>query len=225
MTLKLLWEHIYIVLMSMALATVVGLPLGIVCYFCPKVRKPIMWVVDVLQTIPALALLGMIMVVAGAGKPTVIIGIALYSLLPIVSNTCLGLEQVDEGIKEAARGMGMGRWKRLQSVELPLAFPVIFTGLRIAAVNSVGSAVFAAFVEELERQGCAVTTVADAEACKKSVQGHAPALMGDDRHLDPLRQLRPGQPHYLERGKPGKLVGDWNLVVPPFLYGKTWEET
>ncbi len=146
MTLKLLWEHIYIVLMSMALATVVGLPLGIVCYFCPKVRKPIMWVVDVLQTIPALALLGMIMVVAGAGKPTVIIGIALYSLLPIVSNTCLGLEQVDEGIKEAARGMGMGRWKRLQSVELPLAFPVIFTGLRIAAVNSVGSAVFAAFV-------------------------------------------------------------------------------
>ena len=45
------------------------------------------------------------------------------------------------------------------------------------------------------------------------------------RHLNPLRQLRPGQPHYLERGKPGKLVGDWNLVVPPFLYGKTWEET
>ncbi len=146
MTLKLLWEHIFIVVFSISLAVAVGLPLGITCYLCPKVRKPIMWIVDVLQTIPALALLGIIMVLAGAGKQTVIIGIALYSLLPIVSNTCLGLEQVAPGIKEAARGMGMGRWKRLTSVELPLAFPVIFTGLRIAAVNSVGSAVFAAFV-------------------------------------------------------------------------------
>ena len=53
----------------------------------------------------------------------------------------------------------------------------------------------------------------------------AEALMVEDRHLNPLRHLRPAQPHYLERGKPGKLVGDWNLVVPPFLYGKTWEET
>ena len=57
------------------------------------------------------------------------------------------------------------------------------------------------------------------------LQGHAQALMVEDRHLNPLRQLRPEQPHYLERGKPGKLVGDWNLVVPPSLHGKTWEET
>jgi len=57
------------------------------------------------------------------------------------------------------------------------------------------------------------------------LQRHAEALMVEDRHLNPLRQLRPAQPHYLERGKPGKLVGDWNLVVPPSLDGKTWEET
>ncbi|MEG0036298.1 MAG: ABC transporter permease [Oscillospiraceae bacterium] len=142
----LLGDHIFIVLCAVALAIVVGLPLGILAYLFPRVRRPIMWIVDVLQTIPALALLGVIMVIFGAGKLTVIIGIALYSLLPIVSNTCLGLDQVAPGIKEAARGMGMGQFYRLIHVELPLAFPVIFTGMRIAAVNSVGSAVFAVFV-------------------------------------------------------------------------------
>lgn len=146
MTISVLWEHIFIVLCSVAMAILLGLPLGIWAYMCPKVKRAIMWIVDVLQTIPALALLGIIMVIFGAGKQTVIIGVGLYSLLPIVNNTCLGLEQVLPGIKEAARGMGMSRSYRLFRVELPLALPTIFTGVRIAAVNAVGSAVFAAFV-------------------------------------------------------------------------------
>lgn len=146
MTLNILWEHIFIVLCSVALAIAIGIPLGLWAYLSPKAKKAIMWVVDVLQTIPALALLGFIMVIFGAGKQTVIIGVGLYSLLPIVGNTCLGLEQVSPGVKEAARGMGMSRMYRLLRVELPLALPTIFTGVRIAAVNSVASAVFAAFV-------------------------------------------------------------------------------
>lgn len=146
MSLSILWEHIFIVLCSVAMAIVVGIPLGIWAYLCPKAKRAIMWIVDVLQTIPALALLGIIMVIFGAGKQTVIIGVGLYSLLPIVNNTCLGLEQVSAGIKEAARGMGMSRLYRLSRVELPLALPTIFTGVHIAAVNAVGSAVFAAFV-------------------------------------------------------------------------------
>ncbi len=146
MSFSLFLDHLYIVVAAIALAIVIGLPLGIVCYLCPRARKIVLWIVDVLQTIPALALLGIIMVFAGAGKQTVIIGIALYSLLPIVQNANLGLMQVDSGVKEAARGMGMGRFYRLLHVELPLAFPVLFTGLRIATVNAVGSAVFAALV-------------------------------------------------------------------------------
>lgn len=146
MTFKLFYEHVFIVISAVALALAVGLPLGVLCYISPKARRPILWVVDVLQTIPALALLGIIMVLAGAGKQTVIIGIALYSLLPIVQNTNLGLSQVDSGVKEAACGMGMGQMYRMFHVELPLAFPVIFTGIRIAMVNAVGSAVFATFV-------------------------------------------------------------------------------
>ena len=80
------------------------------------------------------------------GKLTVIIGITLYSLLPIVRNTCLGLQEVDPGVKEAARGMGMSKPYRILMVEFPLAFPTVFTGIRIAVVNAIGTAVFAAFV-------------------------------------------------------------------------------
>jgi len=83
-------------------------------------------------------LLGIIMVFIGAGKLTVIIGLVLYSLLPIVHNTYLGLNGVSPAIKEAARGMGMTRFYQLVRVELPLAFPVIFTGIRIASVTVVG---------------------------------------------------------------------------------------
>lgn len=142
----LILEHLFIVLVACLFSTLVGLPLGIWAYIAPKARKIILWIVDLLQTIPALALLGIIMVFLGAGKPTVIIGITLYSLLPIVRNTYLGLNEVDSGVKEAARGMGMGRAYRIFHVELPLAFPTIFTGIRIAVVNSIGTAVFAAVV-------------------------------------------------------------------------------
>ncbi|MDN0032769.1 glycine betaine ABC transporter substrate-binding protein [Oscillibacter valericigenes] len=146
MTWDLILQHLFIVLASALASIVVGLPLGVLAYLYPKARTAILWVADLLQTIPSLALLGIIMVVAGPGKLTVIIGITLYSLLPIVRNTCLGLQEVDPGVKEAARGMGMGRTYRLLHVEFPLAFPMVFTGVRIAVVNAIGSAVFAAFV-------------------------------------------------------------------------------
>ena len=134
------------VLAASILSITLGLPLGILAYLFPKARAVILRVVDVLQTIPALALLGMIMVVLDPGKVTVVTGITLYSLLPIVRNTCLGLQEVDPGVKEAARGMGMSKAYRTLLVEFPLAFPTVFTGIRIAVVNAIGTAVFAAFV-------------------------------------------------------------------------------
>jgi len=146
MTMQMILEHIAIVFAASLLAVLVGLPLGVAAYAAPRARGAILRVSDLLQTIPALALLGMIMVVAGAGKKTVIIGLMLYSLLPIVRNTCLGLLQVDPGVREAARGMGMTSFYRIARVELPLAFPAVFTGIRIAVVNAIGTAVFAAFV-------------------------------------------------------------------------------
>lgn len=146
MTWTLVLEHLFIVLAASILSIAAGLPLGILSYLYPKARAVILRVVDVLQTIPALALLGIIMVILEPGKATVITGITLYSLLPIVRNTCLGLQEVDPGVKEAARGMGMSKAYRTLLVEFPLAFPTVFTGIRIAVVNAIGTAVFAAFV-------------------------------------------------------------------------------
>ena len=146
MTWSLIFEHLFIVLAASLLSIAVGLPLGIWAYVSKTARPVILRVVDLLQTIPSLALLGIIMVVLDPGKLTVIIGITLYSLLPIVRNTCLGLQEVDPGVKEAARGMGMSKPYRVLMVEFPLAFPTVFTGIRIAVVNAIGTAVFAAFV-------------------------------------------------------------------------------
>ena len=138
MSWDVIFEHLFIVLAASILSIAVGLPLGIWAYVSRRARPVILRIVDLLQTIPSLALLGIIMVVLDPGKLTVIIGITLYSLLPIVRNTCLGLQEVDPGVKEAARGMGMSKPYRILMVEFPLAFPTVFTG--------IGTAVFAAFV-------------------------------------------------------------------------------
>jgi len=139
-------EHLYLVGMACLFATIVGLALAVIAYISKPSRKVILWIVDVLQTIPALALLGMIMIIFGPNGTTVIIGLMLYSLLPIVRNTYVGLQNIEPGIKEAALGMGMTKIQRLIEVELPLAFPMVFTGIRIAVVTSIGTAVFGAIV-------------------------------------------------------------------------------
>ncbi|MEL7624718.1 MAG: ABC transporter permease [Clostridiales bacterium] len=146
MTLDMIMGHFYLVVAAVILTILIGVPLGILAYFYKSIRKIILWIVEVLQTMPALALLGIIMVFMGAGKPTVIIGLLLYSLLPVVQNTYVGLSEVDPAIKEVAQGMGMTKLYRLWHVEMPIAFPLIFTGIRIATVTSVGTAVFATFV-------------------------------------------------------------------------------
>ena len=146
MTWSLICEHLFIVLAASIMSIAIGLPLCIWAYVSKTARPAILRAVDLLQTIPSLALLGIIMVFLDPGKLTVIIGITLYSLLPIVRNTCLGLQEVDPGVKEAARGLGMSKPYRVLMVEFPLAFPTVFTGIRIAVVNAIGTAVFAAFV-------------------------------------------------------------------------------
>jgi osmoprotectant transport system permease protein len=139
-------QHAYLVFMAAGFILTIGLSLGITAYLVPAVRKPIMLILDLFQTIPTLATLGFLVVLVGANATTVIIGLILYSLLPVVKNTLVGLDRVDPGIKEAAQGMGMPRWKRLVQVELPLAFPMVYAGMRIALVTSIGFAVFGAIV-------------------------------------------------------------------------------
>ncbi len=140
------WEHLTLVLTAMGLIIAIGMILGIISYLYPRLGKVILTLVDIMQTIPSLATLGIIMIFFGGGRTTVIIGIVLYSLLPIVRNTDTGLNNVSPAVREAARGMGMTRAYRLLHVDLPLAFPLIFTGIRIATVTSISVAVFGTFV-------------------------------------------------------------------------------
>lgn len=146
MTTTMVLDHLFIVAAAVGLTIVIGVPTGVCSYYFPRVGKVILKVAEVLQTVPTLALLGILMVFLGAGKHTVIVGLFLYSLLPVVLNTNVGLSEVDPSLKEMALGMGMTRMNRLFRVELPLAFPLIFTGIRIATVTSIGVAVFAASV-------------------------------------------------------------------------------
>ncbi len=139
-------EHLYMVLVTIIVASIIGIPLGILAYFNPKLKKYILGMIDVIQTIPALAVLGMVMVFLGAGKTTTIVGLTFYSLLPIVNNTYVGLNTIQPSIIEAAKGIGMNKRQRLRRVMLPLAVPMIVAGIKIALVTAVGTAVFAFYV-------------------------------------------------------------------------------
>ena len=140
------WEHFTLILTAMGFIIVIGMVLGIISYLYPRLGRIILTLVDIMQTVPSLATLGIVMILFGGNRTTVVIGIVLYSLLPIVRNTNTGLNNVSPAVVEAARGMGMTRTYQLLHVDLPLAFPLIFTGIRIAAVTSISVAVFGTFV-------------------------------------------------------------------------------
>lgn len=142
----LIVEHMGIVFVSVALASLLGVVLGILSYWYVKLGKFIVGLAELIQTIPSLALLAMLMILFGLGNTTLIIGLILYALLPIVRNTVTGLYEIPNQIRDAAKGMGMTRIQRLTLVELPLAFPFIFSGIKIALVNSLSIAVMGVLI-------------------------------------------------------------------------------
>lgn len=142
-------EHIVIVTISVVVATAAGIPLGVVCIRHSRIGRAILRVVDVIQTIPSLALFGFLIplpLIGGIGVRTAIVALILYSLLPIVRNTVTGIAGIDPLVREAAIVVGMTDRQRLWSVELPLAIPSIFGGLRIATVIAIGVATIAAAI-------------------------------------------------------------------------------
>ncbi|MHA6249163.1 ABC transporter permease/substrate-binding protein [Pontibacter sp. CAU 1760] len=139
-------EHIGLTFVSLGLAILIGLPLGLLITRYQKGAGAVLGVAGILQTIPSIALLGFLIPVLGIGAGPAIFALFLYSLLPIVRNAFTGVMQVDATVKEAARGMGMTDWQLLTRVELPLALPVLFAGIRTAAVLNVGVATLAAYI-------------------------------------------------------------------------------
>ena len=139
-------QHIGLVAISTALAALIGLPLGILVVRRPAWRRPVLGLANLFQTIPSLALFGLLIPVFGIGAWTAITALVVYGLLPIVRNTYAGIMGVDPAVREAGRGMGMTDGELLRLVELPLAAGVIIAGVRVATVVSVGIATIAAAI-------------------------------------------------------------------------------
>lgn len=145
--LRLGLEHLLLVLAALAIGTVVGLTLGILVARRPKARALVLGTSGLILTVPSFALFTLLFGVIGRlGTAVVLPGLVLYSLLPIVRNTVTGLLQVDPAVVESAKGVGMGPVRRLFRIELPMAWPVVLTGVRISGVLLVGIAALGTLV-------------------------------------------------------------------------------
>jgi osmoprotectant transport system permease protein len=155
-------RHAALVVGSVGPAIVIGFPLGVAAVRTPRLQGPLFAVLNVLQTIPSIALFGLLIIplaalaaavpqlaavgVGGIGVAPAIVALVLYALLPVVRNTSAGLAGVDAAVIEAGRGMGLTRPQIFRQVELPLALPVLLAGLRIVTVQGIGLAVVAALI-------------------------------------------------------------------------------
>ena len=155
-------QHVLLALGSLTAAVIVALPIGILCHRVPRIRAAVLQVLNLIQTIPSIALFGILMVplgalaaavplaaefgIAGIGAAPAVIALFLYSLLPVVANTVIGLGRIPAATVDAARGMGLTPGQVLRQVELPLALPVILTGIRIVLVQNIGLVTIAALI-------------------------------------------------------------------------------
>ncbi|HHX36486.1 MAG TPA: ABC transporter permease [Clostridiaceae bacterium] len=139
-------EHLYISLLGLLLGIIVAVPLGVLITRTPKIANLVVGLASILQTVPSLALLAIMIPFMGVGKPPAIMAMFIYSLLPILRNTYLGITGVDPSLIDAAKGMGMTNFQILMKVELPLGFPVIMAGIRLSGVYVVAWTTLASYI-------------------------------------------------------------------------------
>jgi osmoprotectant transport system permease protein len=145
----LLVQHVQLVALATAAAVLIAVPLGVVAARHGRIGRPLLAVVNAVQTIPSLALLGFLIplpLVGGIGPRAAIVALVLYGLLPILRGTVTGLQTIDPAVRESAVAMGMRPWQLLRQVELPLAWHSILSGIRVATVINVGTATVAAAI-------------------------------------------------------------------------------
>ncbi|MBQ9065462.1 MAG: ABC transporter permease [Blautia sp.] len=144
--LELIGEQLRISLISVFLAASIGLVIGVLIAEYPRFREPVMAVCNVFYTIPAIALIGLLIPLIGIGEKNAIAAIVLYGIMPMVRNTCTGITGINAGTIDAATGLGSTRWQILLRIRLPLASGVILAGLRNVVVMSIATGSIAAFV-------------------------------------------------------------------------------
>ena len=144
--LSLLLEHIELTFFAVALAIIIGIPIGILISYIKKLNKPILGLASVFQAIPSMALLGFMIPFLGIGRVPAIVVVVLYSLLPIIKNTATGISGISDTMIESAKGIGLTNLQILFKIQIPQALPIIMAGVRISAVSAVGLMTMAAFI-------------------------------------------------------------------------------
>ena len=140
-------EHLILTGISTGLATLIGVPLGILAFYYPKLRGLLLGTTEILQTVPSLAMLSILLILfQKIGWIPAIVALILYALLPIVRNTLTGLREIDKEIIEAAQGLGMTGAQQIFKIRIPLSLPIIMAGIRTAAVVGVGITTLSAFI-------------------------------------------------------------------------------
>lgn len=144
--LELTLEHAQIVVSALVISIVIGVSLGVLVYRRERLMQVVLAVVSTFLTVPSFALFALMIPIFGLGFTPAVVALVFYSLLPIVRNTVVGLRSVDPAISESAKGMGMSNWQQLLRIDLPLAWPVIMAGIRVATLLIMGIAAIAAVV-------------------------------------------------------------------------------
>ncbi len=139
-------DHAQIVLYAIAIATVIAITTAVLVYRRERLSAIVVAIAGTFLTIPSLALFGLMIPIVGLGTKPALVALVMYALLPILRNAVVGLRGVDPAVIESAQGMGMNRVRRLVRIELPLAWPVILTGIRVSTVLIVGVAAIGAYV-------------------------------------------------------------------------------
>ena len=139
-------EHFYISMFALLLAIVVAVPLGILLSKTQRTANVVLTVAGVLQTIPTLAVLAIMIPIFGVGKTPAIVALFIYVLLPILNNTVLGVKNIDKNVIQAGQSMGMTKFQLMKDVEMPLALPLIISGIRLSSVYVISRATLASYV-------------------------------------------------------------------------------
>ncbi|MGO5053498.1 ABC transporter permease [Lachnospiraceae bacterium LCP25S3_G4] len=144
--LTMIGEHLVISLVALGIGALIAILLGIFLTKAKKISQFLISVTSILQTVPSLALLAIMVPILGVGKTPAIVALVIYSLLPILRNTYLGMSSVDSNLLDASKGMGMTSWQVISKVQIPLALPVIMAGVRLSAVYLVSWATIASYI-------------------------------------------------------------------------------
>ena len=140
------WEHFYLSIISLIIGILIAVPLGMTIANTKKLSGYVLTTAGVLQTVPTLAVLALMIPLFGVGRVPAIIALSAYILLPILNNTIIGVKNIDPNVREAAKSMGMTRMQLMWNVELPIAIPLILSGIRLSSVYVISWATLASYI-------------------------------------------------------------------------------